>query len=111
MAGRPKTMARTATDLADQAFCMAAAVFLATPKQYLDREKLSPDDPIGQAWVHCVSYTMMSMISLNDLRDRLRGKAGLPPIPDRFAEGPVDHPPPAPGITCRAEGNSATCED
>ena len=74
MAGRSLKMARTATELEDQAFCLSAEVFFATPKNYIDKPI---DHPVCQAWRSAVKATMLASIATERLADMLRAKAGI----------------------------------
>ena len=88
------------TRLECDAFCLCADLYLTMPRRYTappppGRE----DDLIWKGWHRCSDLSMVLSIEIRNQANRLRLKAGLPPIPEPCADDDVP-----PGSTPRTNG-------
>jgi hypothetical protein len=85
MAGQPRRKAEEASELAREAFNLAAGAFLAWPKTFYQRSRLDKSrrptpSAIETEWQGSVQVAFIASNMLEQLANSLRAKAGMEPL-------------------------------
>ena len=83
MAGRPKTMAKRVTELFERVSLLYDDLHFLTPSQYRDGAHSSTE--VGQLWKFASEAAFYLCLTLDELGDNLRYKAGI--VDQKSGEG------------------------